>query len=161
MLLGIHSREKKTSVHIKACTQLFIEASSDLVRLCGLKKKKTKKTQLFQLYHCLGKYLEEDLKKIHKMTLDLELKIEKDPFYLMIYSLRVEVPSSSFLYSLHFVLKCLMNERNKKALGIQCCGPLLGMCWKYVARRQNIVMETNFKVVAALLYCSLVVFVKY
>ena len=39
------------------------------------------------------------------MTLDLELKIEKDPFYLMIYSLRVEVPSSSFLYS-HFTL-CL------------------------------------------------------
>ena len=106
MLLGIHPREKKTSVHIKACTQLFIEASSNLVRLCGFKKKKT--PQLFQLYHCLGKYL-EDLKKIHKMTLDLELKIKKDPFYLMVYSLRVEFPSSSFLYSLHFVLKCLMN----------------------------------------------------
>lgn len=54
MLLGIHSREKKTSVHIKACTQLFIEASSDLVRLCGLKKKKNKKTQLLMvLWLCI------------------------------------------------------------------------------------------------------------
>lgn len=46
------------------------------------------------------------------MTLDLEPKIEKDPFYLIIHSLRVEVPSSSF-YTLTSLCAYMFNELEK------------------------------------------------
>ena len=146
MLLGIHPREKKTSVHIQACTHLFIEASSNLVRLCGLKKK-------HNYFNCT--IAQGSTQKTLKNSQDdfrFGAQNRKRPF--LSNDLFFEGRSSIifiFILSLHFLLKCLMNQRNKVALGIQHCGCLLGMCWKYVARRQNRVVEINFKVVATLL----------